>query len=104
MSDAAPLSDDTADPLRERVEIGTAARVAVGLGTVAGVALVVHQLFNLRVGGVVLIEGRYLYMLGGLFLALAFLCFRIDGAKRGAPPVLDWLLSGASLGAAGYLA
>jgi TRAP transporter 4TM/12TM fusion protein len=104
MSDAAAASEPTADPLRERIEIGTPARLAVGLGTLIGVALVVHQLFNLRIGGVVLIEGRYLYSLGGLFLALAFLCFRIDGAKRGAPSVLDWLLSAASLATAGYLA
>ena len=80
------------------------ARPAIIVGTVAGLALVVHQLFNLRLGGVVLIEGRYLYLLGGLFLAIAFLVFRLSGRKGGAPPLVDWALAGLALGTTGYLA
>ena len=45
-------------------------RAIVIAGTLFGVFMVVHQLFNLRLGGIVLIQGRYLYLLGGLFLAL----------------------------------
>ena len=51
--------------------------------TLAGVALAIHQLFNLQAFGVVMVEGRYLYLLGGLFLAQTFLCFR---ARTGADP------------------
>lgn len=80
-----------------------AARIAVIVGTLAGLVLVVHQLFNLQFGGVVLIEGRYLMVLGGLFMAIAFLTFRLTGAKGGKPTILDWVLCAASLGATAYL-
>ncbi len=79
-------------------------RAAVIAGTLAGIALVVHQLFNLGIGGIVLIEGRYLYLLGGLFLAIAFLVFRISGRKTGSASLPDWALAAASLGATAYLA
>jgi type IV secretory pathway TrbD component len=49
----------------ERME--GAARWVVILGTLAGLVLVVHQLFNLQAFGIVLIDGRYLYLLGGFF-------------------------------------
>ena len=84
--------------------LGRAARIAVITATLAGLALVVHQLFNLRLGGVVLIEGRYLYVLGGLFLAVAFLVFRADGAKDRPPVLLDWVLAALCLAATAYLA
>ena len=85
-------------------DLGRPARIAVIAGTLAGLALVIHQLFNLRLGGVVLIEGRYLYILGGLFLAVAFLVFRADGAKTRPPALLDWMLAALSLLATAYLA
>ncbi|MEM9147485.1 MAG: TRAP transporter fused permease subunit [Pseudomonadota bacterium] len=80
-----------------------ARRVAVILATLLAVALAIHQLFNLRAFGIVLIEGRYLYLVGGLFLAAAFLCFPLRPSRRWAE-ALDWALAGLSLGAAGYLA
>ncbi|MCM2563173.1 TRAP transporter fused permease subunit [Lutimaribacter sp. EGI FJ00015] len=84
--------------------MGHAARVAVIVATVFGILLVINQLFNLQVGGLVLIEGRYLYILGGLFMAVSFLVFRINGSKMGQPIWLDWLLAAASLGSTAYLA
>ena len=59
-----------------------AVRWAIIIGTLFGVALVVHQLFNLRLGGMVLIEVRYLNLLGGLFLGISFLVFRAAGERR----------------------
>ena len=79
------------------------ARVVVIAGTLGTLALVVNQLFNLAVFGVVLIEGRYLYVLGGVFLALSFLVFRARGGKGGRPSALDWALFAAALGATAYL-
>ncbi|MFC3613654.1 TRAP transporter permease [Lutimaribacter marinistellae] len=81
-----------------------AARVAVIIGTLAGIVLVINQLFNLQMGGIVLLQGRYLYILGGIFLAISFLIFRPDGSKGGQPGLLDWALMAASLGITGYLA
>ena len=74
--------------------------------TLTGVVLAVHQLFNLQAFGVVLLEGRYLYLLAGLFLALALLCFRIRGgtANSAAAPWYDWLLALLALAACGYFA
>lgn len=97
---------DTQASLKEEaalVPMG-AGRTAVIVGTLLGVFMVVHQLFNLRIGGLVLIQGRYLYLLGGLFLALSFLIFRANGKKTACPAVLDWGLAAASLMASGYLA
>ncbi|WP_420392173.1 TRAP transporter permease [Acuticoccus sp.] len=82
--------------------VSPAARVVIMIGTAAGLCLVVYQLFNLAWFGV-LIEQRYLYALAGLFLAIAFLVFRINGRKGGAPSVLDWLLAGGAFVTAGYL-
>ncbi|MCR9127632.1 MAG: TRAP transporter fused permease subunit [Rhodobacteraceae bacterium] len=85
----------------ERIS-GVARWVVIG-GTILSLVLVVNQLFNLQLFGLVLIEGRYLYLLGGLFLALSYLIFQIDGSKGGAPTVFDWLLFAASLVCTGYL-
>ncbi len=97
----------------ERVEIdgatpaeaisGAARWVVIGL-TVAALALVVNQLFNLQTFGVVLIDGRYLYILGGLFLAMTFLVFQMRGGKGGVPSILDWALFAAALSCTAYLA
>ena len=88
----------------ERPTLQGPAKVFVIIGTLAALFLAVHQLFNLQLAGLVIIEGRYLYILGGLFLSLAFLCFRADGTKGGATPWYDWLLAIMALLAAGYFA
>ena len=84
--------------------LGAPARSAVMALTLFGLVLVVHQLFNLRAFGLVLIEGRYLYILGGTFLAVAYLTFRADGSKGHPPGPAGWLLAASSLGATAYLA
>lgn len=85
----------------ERIS-GVARWVVMG-GTLAGLVLVVHQLFNLQAFGIVLIDGRYLYILGGLFLALSFLIFQLKGGKGGKPMLIDWALFALSLGCTVYL-
>ncbi|MDK3073517.1 TRAP transporter fused permease subunit [Sedimentitalea sp. JM2-8] len=79
------------------------ARWAVIGGTLLSLVLVVNQLFNLQLFGIVLIDGRYLYFLGGLFLALSFLIFQRRGGKGGPPSLLDWALFAVSLGCTVYL-
>jgi len=74
------------------------------VGTLAAVALAIHQLFNIRLFGVVLIEGLYLYLLAGVFLALTFLCFRAGARQPASVPLYDWLLAAASIAVAGYFA
>ena len=81
---------------------GPARWTVIGL-TVAALALVVNQLFNLQAFGTVLIDNRYLYILGGLFLATAFLVFQMRGGKGGTPSLLDWALFAATLGCTAYL-
>ncbi|MEM6847105.1 MAG: TRAP transporter fused permease subunit [Pseudomonadota bacterium] len=84
-------------------ELHGAARIVVASVTLLGVLLAVNQLFNLQIGGFVLIEGRYLYLLGGLFLSIAFLVFRISGRKGGRVPGYDWALAAIAAAATGYL-
>ncbi|MDP5350519.1 MAG: TRAP transporter permease, partial [Paracoccaceae bacterium] len=111
MSSAKP-SADAPKPAFEEVaidgstpaeRIGGLARWVVITGTLAGLVLVIHQLFNLKFMGIVLIDGRYLYILGGLFLALSFLIFQMRGGKGGQPTILDWILFALSLGCTAYL-
>ena len=106
------MSDETrADAIRNpdtapaggRSRADMAARWAIGTATVAGLVLVIHQLFNLQIGGLVLIEGRYLYLLGGIFLAVAFLVFPLRGLRGDTPGLIDWLLAVAALACTGYL-
>ena len=80
------------------------ARVAVILGTLAAIALSVNQLFNLQLFGIVLIEGRYLYLLGGIFLAMTFITFRATKSTAPGTPWYDWLLVAITAAAAGYIA
>lgn len=94
----------------------TVQRSVVILATLLAIALAVNQLFNLQAFGVVLLEGRYLYLLAGLFLALTFLCFRAyktpdasDASASGASvvraqyaPWYDWLLALVALIVSGY--
>ncbi len=72
--------------------------------TLLGLALAVNQLFNLRLVGAVLIEGQYLYILGGIFLGLAFLCFPARSGDAGDVPVYDVALAVLACLAAGYFA
>lgn len=91
IADAAPRADWPAP-----------ARAAMIALTLASVALAIHQLFNLRAFGLTMLEGQYLYIIGGLLLALTFLFYR---ARPGAALRWhDWLLACLSLGAAGYFA
>lgn len=79
-----------------------AAEIAVAILTVLAIALSIHQLFNLQLFGLVLLEGRYLYILAGLFLALAFLVFPIQKTKGARWP--DWLLFALALVVSAYFA
>ncbi|WP_339947633.1 TRAP transporter fused permease subunit [uncultured Albimonas sp.] len=70
--------------------------------TLAGVALAIHQLFNIQAFGIVLIQGAYLYILGAAFLGLAFLVFplrRDTGAGA-----IDWALTLIAFATGGYMA
>ncbi|MEX2518493.1 MAG: TRAP transporter fused permease subunit, partial [Paracoccaceae bacterium] len=71
------------------------AQLAVAVLTLAAIALSINQLFNIQLFGVVLIEGRYLYILAGSFLALAFLVFPFRRAQGPGWP--DWALFALSL-------
>ncbi len=83
--------------------LGGPARWVVVIGTLFSLVLVINQLFNIQLFGIVLIEGRYLYILGGLFLALSFLIFQMRGGKGGVPSLLDWILFASALAATAYL-
>ncbi|WBU53610.1 TRAP transporter fused permease subunit [Paracoccus sp. SCSIO 75233] len=72
--------------------------------TVAALALVINQLFNLRAFGVVLMDGRYLNVLATIFLAATFLIFDFRGHRFMRTSPLDWLLAALSLGAGAYIA
>ena len=88
---------------RTRGLSGTLRAVFVVL-TLAAVALSVNQLFNLQAFGLVVLEGRYLFLLAGLFLGLAFLVFP-PAARAGAWALpLDIALALLALGLSGYFA
>jgi len=87
-----------------RREVGPLAQAFIALGTLAAIAIAIHQLFNLQLFGIVLLEGRYLYLLAGIFLAIAFLCFRGTPGPKTGVPWWDALLATAALVAAGYFA
>lgn len=90
------------DPVRAE-DYGVARAVMVA-GTLAAVFLSIHQLFNLQLFGIVLIEGMYLYILAGIFLGLTFLCFRAGSGQRNTVPWYDWALCLATAFCAGYFA
>jgi len=87
-----------------RAEEHGLARVLMIVGTLAAVMLAVHQLSNLQLFGLLLIEGMYLYILAGIFLGLTFLCFRIGPHQPRSVPWYDWALCLAAFGCAGYFA
>jgi len=80
-----------------RSDIGLAGRTAIIILTLAGISLSIYQLFNLGKYAVTLLQGQYLYLLAGLFLAQVFLCFRLRPQSPSIPPWYDWLLAAASL-------
>ncbi|GAB5469857.1 MAG: TRAP transporter permease [Rhodospirillales bacterium] len=71
--------------------------------TLAAVGLSIHQLFNIQLFGIVLLEGRYLYLLAGFFLSLSFLAFRGWGDSQGVP-LIDIGLALLALGVSFYFA
>ncbi len=105
---AAPLaSTGPAPAVEEEVrfrELTGWVRTVFVLLTLVSIFLAVNQLFNLRLFvGVVIIENRYLYLLAGIFLALAYAAFPISPRARGGPtPWYDLILAAMSLGACGY--
>ncbi|MBS8225448.1 TRAP transporter permease [Vannielia litorea] len=99
----AEIADPDAAPAAGKGRADAAARWAIGGATGLGLLMVIHQLFNLQIGGLVLIEGRYLYLLGGLFLAVAFLVFPMRGLRGDTPGLIDWLLAAGTLGCTAYL-
>ena len=108
MTEAAKSNgEDTSTDVDEtglRRELGPFSRYVVVIGTLLAVLLSVHQLFNLQLFGIVVLEGRYLYVLAGIFLALTFLVF--SGVKQIGPGVKWWdgLLALAAVGGATYFA
>jgi TRAP transporter 4TM/12TM fusion protein len=94
----------TAEPTLARADIGTLARTAVVILTVAGIALSVYQLFGFGKYVTTLLQGQYLYLLAGLFLAQAFLCFRMFRTSPATPQWYDWTLSALALAGMGYFA
>ncbi|MEM9141219.1 MAG: TRAP transporter large permease subunit, partial [Pseudomonadota bacterium] len=80
-----------------------AARWVIIVGTLVAIALAVNQLFNLQLFNYVLLEGMYLYWLAGVFLSMAFVCFRVHG-KSTVVPWYDWILAAAALGICAFFA
>ncbi|WP_340107778.1 TRAP transporter fused permease subunit [Pikeienuella sp. HZG-20] len=76
------------------------ARAVIGTLTLAGIAVSIYQLFNIQIFGIVLIEGRYLYVLAGVFIALTFLAFPLQRARG--PRWHDWALFALTLIASAY--
>ena len=97
--DPQPLGVEEAPPRMARVE-----RAVVMTATLAGIALAIYQLFQFRWFGLVILEGRYLYILAGLFLSIAFLLYRVTPARQGPAPWYDWLLAALSAAVAVYFA
>ena len=88
------------EAVRERVPQGLS-RLLFLLLTLAAILIAIHQLYNLQVFGIVLIEGRYLYLLAGCFLSLTFLGFKGFGREGEGVPWWDYLLAAAALFDAG---
>lgn len=67
--------------------------------SMVGVILAVNQVFNFGFFvGFVLLDNRYLYLLGGLFLALVFLAYPWRAAaNRPSVDVWDWVLAAVAL-------
>ncbi len=86
----------------EPAPLPVAAKAVVIAGTAIAIAISIHQLFNLQLFGIVLIQGTYLYTLGTVFLGLAFLVFPFSRARG--PGLLDWIPAFLALITGGYFA
>ena len=91
------------EPARTR-RLGPPLAAFVGVLTAAGVALSINQIFNVQTGGFVLVEGRYLYALAGLFLAVAFILFPLKRDDARWTLAIDVALALVALAAASYFA
>lgn len=95
---------DAGEKQRTRALSGVAKWIFI-LFTAAAVLLSVNQLFNLQFfAGVVILEGRYLFLLAGLFLSLTFLSFPLRGEAGVSVAWYDWVLAALSAGVSGYFA
>ncbi|MEM7545715.1 MAG: TRAP transporter fused permease subunit [Pseudomonadota bacterium] len=90
---------DVAPP---KAPMPVSARITTAVLTLAAIGLAIHQLFNIQLFGIVLLEGRYLYILGAMFLALAFLVFPLRPVRG--VSLLDWALFAVALIAGAYFA
>lgn len=91
-----------AERAAEQQSFGGPARWMIIICTLLALGVAVNQLFNLRLGGISLLEGMYLYILAGLFLSLTFITFRAHGPASTSVPWYDWTLAFLTLGIAGY--
>mgnify|MGYP005845150137 CR=1 FL=1 len=98
MVKAAAIEREVAAP----APLSPLARGTVAVLTLGAVALAIHQLFNLKLFGVTLLENRYLYILGGVFLAMTFLVFPLRRHKGAG--IADWAAAAAALGTSAFLA
>ncbi|MSP88736.1 MAG: TRAP transporter fused permease subunit [Alphaproteobacteria bacterium] len=75
-----------------------------GALTLAGLALVLNQLLNLQLFvGIVFIDNRYLFLVGGIFLSLVYLAYPAHiGASRQSVVWYDAVLFALTLAATGY--
>lgn len=85
-----------------RLEFTGLARWTMIAFTLAAIGIAINQLFGLRIGGVTLLEGMYLYVLAGLFLSLTFIAFRAYGPPSPNVPWYDWILALLVLGVTGF--
>lgn len=83
-------------------ELSTIYRWLVIAITTAAVLLSINQLFNLQLFGLVLLEGLYLYLLGGLFLAITYICFPAHRHAFNHIPWYDVVLAALAVVTAGY--
>ena len=96
-------ADVPSNQSRTRVLTGPLRLVFVTFSLLA-VALAVNQLFNLQLFGAVVIEGRYLFLLAGIFLGLTFLVFPPYRAAPSVALLLDIPLALTALGVSLYFA
>ena len=96
-------ADVPSNQSRTRVLTGPL-RLAFVTFSLLAVALAVNQLFNLQFFGAVVIEGRYLFLLAGIFLGLTFLVFPPYRAAPSVALLLDIPLALTALGVSLYFA
>ncbi|MBI3453999.1 MAG: TRAP transporter fused permease subunit [Rhodospirillales bacterium] len=97
-----PGESPVVEEVGNRREVGPVAQTVIVIGTLAAIAVSIHQLFNLQLFGIVLLEGAYLYILAGVFLSMTFLCFRGTRRPQAGVPWWDAILAAASALCAAY--